>query len=131
MRCFKRLRVERALVKRECRIDVAVLPEEQSSFQGPLGGRADEQEQAAGIVQANLRESKIVNAETEGRADVASIAADYPSYALVRSASMLQCIFKLLKLGIGKDETSVGLFFAREWLEILDFDAGGVRIHGP
>jgi hypothetical protein len=29
--------------------------------------------------QANLRKSKIVNAETEGRADVVSIAADYPS----------------------------------------------------
>ena len=100
------------------------------AFKDPLGGRVDEQEQAAGIVQANLRKSKIVNDETEGRADVASIAADYPSYAVGRSAPILQCIFKLLKLGIRKNETSVGLFFAREWLEILDFDAGSVPHDG-
>ena len=101
------------------------------AFKDPSAKGRMSKNSATGIAQANLRKSKIVNAETEGRADVASIAADYPSYAVGRSAPILQCIFKLLKLGIREDETSVGLFFTKEWLEILDFDAGGVRAHGP
>jgi hypothetical protein len=61
---YLKLLIEGTLVKREFRIDVAVWPDEESGFHGPIGRRLDEQEQAAGIVQANLCKSKIVNAES-------------------------------------------------------------------
>jgi hypothetical protein len=68
-----------------------------------------------------LRERKIVSAQTETFADMASITADHVELAVAQPGGSRKRRLQGATLGFGKDEP-VGATAPREWREVLDFD---------
>jgi hypothetical protein len=113
--------VKRKYLKDIFGIVLPVSPGKQCRSQGPAGGRFDLQEDAGRSLEATLGERKIVSAETETFADVASITTNHVEFAVAQPCASRKCRLQSATLGFGKDEP-LGATVPRERFEVLDFD---------
>jgi hypothetical protein len=120
--------VKRKYLKDIFGIVLPVSPGEKRRTQHPAGGGLELQEQAGWSLEAALGERKIVCAQTETFADMASITADHVELAVAQPCASRKCRLQGATLGFGKDEPLATV--PREWREVLDFDHASLAGRG-
>jgi hypothetical protein len=120
--------VKRKLLETIFGIDLPVSPGKKCRSQRPVGGGLDQQEYAGRLLEAALGQRKIVSAQTETFAEVASITADYVEFAVLQPPASCQCRLQGATLGFRKDE-SLGAAVPPERFEVLDFDHASLERH--
>jgi hypothetical protein len=113
--------VKRKHLKDKFGIVLPVSPGKKRRSQRPAGGKLDLQEDAGGSLEAALGKRKIVSAQTETFADLASITADHVESTVLQPRASCKCRLQGATRGFGKDEP-LGAAVQRERFEVLDFD---------